>query len=96
MLRADYSPQFERDAKRLARKHIDLEPLEEVIDLVLEDTLESRKVLKQRHKMHALKGVWAGSQECHVANAGDWLVIWRTGDGLAVFQRTGSHDELFA
>lgn len=45
--------------------------------------------------MHALKGNWSGSNECHVANAGNWLVIWRTGNGLAVFQRTGSHDELF-
>lgn len=45
--------------------------------------------------MHALKGAWAGSSECHVANAGDWLVIWKTGNGLAVIQRTGTHDELF-
>lgn len=45
--------------------------------------------------MHDLKGSWAGSRKCHVANAGDWLVIWREGEGLAVFQRTGSHDELF-
>ena len=30
-----------------------------------------------------------------MANAGDWPVIWREGEGLAAFQRTGSHDELF-
>ena len=42
--------------------------------------------------MHDLKGDWSGSQGCHVANAGDWLVVWREGNGLAVFQRTGSHD----
>ncbi len=45
--------------------------------------------------MHDLRGDWSGSRECHVANAGDWLVIWREGSGLAVFQRTGSHNELF-
>ncbi len=45
--------------------------------------------------MHTLKGMWAGNYECHVANAGDWLVIWKVGNGLAVFDRTGSHDELF-
>jgi mRNA interferase YafQ len=45
--------------------------------------------------MHDLKGEWAGSRECHIANAGDWLVIWREGNGLAVFQRTGPHDGLF-
>lgn len=29
-----------------------------------------------------------------VANAGDWLLIWRASDKIAAFQRTGSHDEL--
>ena len=27
--------------------------------------------------------------------AEDWLVIWREGNRLVVFQRTGSHNELF-
>ena len=45
--------------------------------------------------MHALKEGWLGSNECHVANAGDWLLIWRSNESIAVFQRTGSHDELF-
>lgn len=40
-------------------------------------------------------GAWRGSRECHVANAGDWLVIW-SDDGVTAFsRRTGSHDELF-
>lgn len=59
-------------------------------------TPNPRTVLRQWYSMHVLKGNWSGSNECHVANAGDWLVIWRTGNGLAVFQRTGSHDELFS
>ncbi|MEG2477431.1 MAG: type II toxin-antitoxin system YafQ family toxin [Gordonibacter sp.] len=42
-----------------------------------------------------LKGAWSGSNECPVANAGNWHLVWKTGNGLAVFQRTGSHDELF-
>jgi hypothetical protein len=25
--------------------------------------------------MHKLSGKWEGSSECHVANAGDWLVV---------------------
>ena len=95
MLTAQYTSKFERDVKALTKKHYDISLLGEVIDLVLEDTKESKKLLKQRHNMHSLKGSWAGSNECHVANAGDWLVIWRTGNGLAVFQRTGSHDDLF-
>ena len=52
-------------------------------------------MLRQRHNMHALSGAWQGSSECHVANAGDWLVIWADDGVTAYFQRTGSHDELF-
>ena len=95
MLSAQYTSRFERDVKSLVKKRYDITLLGEVIDLVLEDTSESKEKLRQRHNMHPLKGAWSGSNECHVANAGDWLVIWKTGNGLAVFQRTGSHDDLF-
>lgn len=95
MLRVSFTPQFQRDSKRLKRKHVDLAPLKSLVDLVAQNTPEALDELRHRHNMHDLKGEWAGSRECHVANAGDWLVIWREGNGLAVFQRTGSHDELF-
>ena len=95
MLRAEFTPQFQRDAKRLKAKRVDLAPLKSLVGLVLRNTPEALEELRRRHRMHDLKGSWAGSRECRVANAGDWLVIWREGEGLAVFQRTGSHDDLF-
>lgn len=94
-LTADYSSAFQRDIKRLKKKHIDMAPLRDVISLVLENTPEAHQVLRQRHRMHSLKGEWLGSQECHVANAGDWLLIWRENNKVAYFQRTGTHDQLF-
>lgn len=95
-LRAKFTPAFSRDLKRkAARRNWDIDELEKVVELILDNTPESRMTLKQRHKMHSLSGKWGGSNECHVANAGDWLVIWRTNGGIAYFQRTGSHDELF-
>lgn len=95
MLRAGFTPQFQRDSKRLKARHVDLAPLKSLVNLVLQNTPEAPEELRRRHRMHDLKGSWVGSRERHVANAGDWLVIWREGEGLAVFQRTGSHDELF-
>jgi mRNA interferase YafQ len=95
MLRPDYSSAFRRDIKRLQRKHANTTPLKEVIQLALENTPESLQELKQHHNMHTLKGEWLGSFECHVANAGDWLLVWRAGNGIAFFQRTGSHNEIF-
>lgn len=95
-LKAKFAPAFSRDLKKkAAKRHWDLTELEKVIDLVLENSAESKSILRQRHNMHRLSGKWGGSIECHVANAGDWLVIWRTEGNIAYFQRTGSHDELF-
>lgn len=95
-LKAQFTSAFSRDLKKKATKRgWDLHELEEVIDLILDNTPESIETLKRRHNLHRLSGKWAGSNECHVANAGNWLIIWRTESGIAYFQRTGAHDELF-
>ena len=69
--------------------------LEEVIELILENTLTTREELVRRHNMHRLSGAWAGSNGRHVCNAGDWLLVWAIRDELVVFQRTGTHREIF-
>ena len=92
---AQYSPTFERDLKRLAKKHYDAEKVAEVIDLIIENSEVSMATLKNRHNMHTLNGVWKGCNECHVCNAGDWLLIWKVDGAIALMQRTGTHDELF-
>lgn len=79
----------------MLKRHVDLAPLKDVLRLIADDTDSSKAILRQRHNMRSLKGKWASSHECHVANAGNWLVIWKTGNGVDVFQRTGIHDELF-
>ena len=78
MLEAQFTSKFERDVKSLVKKRYDIGLLREVVRLVLEDTEESSAILKRRHNMHRLTGTWSGSNECHVAIAGDWLVIWKT------------------
>ena len=95
-LEAKFTPAFSRDLKKkAARRNWNLGELENVIDLIIENSSESLNTLKTRHNMHRLSGKWGGSNECHIANAGDWLVIWRVDSGIAYFQRTGSHNELF-
>lgn len=95
-LTAEFSTAFSRDLKKKAkRRKWDLAELQNLIDLVLENTTESVEILKRRHNMHRLSGTCAGRSECHVANSGDWLVIWSSNDRVAFFERTGSHDELF-
>lgn len=95
-LKAKFTSAFSRDLKKKAKKRKwNLKDLEELISLILENSDDSRELLRVRHNMHKLSGKWAGSNECHVANAGDWLVIWQVHEDIAYFQRTGAHDELF-
>jgi mRNA interferase YafQ len=90
----EFTSRFQRDYKIMARRR-DVTQLHAVFDLIAQNDLASRDELIRRHNMHRLSGKWGGSNECHVANAEDWLVIWRTEGETAYFQRTGSHDELF-
>ena len=94
-LEAQYSPAFVRDAKRLRKKHIDDTVLAGVIDPIVRNTPEALERLRRRHRMHTLAGNWAGSNERHVANTDDWLLIWTSDDKVTLIERTGTHDELF-
>lgn len=95
-LRADFSPAFNRDLKKGSKRHQwNLDELEEVVSLIIANTPDSLEELRRRHNMHSLKGAWRGSRECHVANAGDWLVVWADDGTTAYFQRTGTHDNIF-
>lgn len=90
-LTADFAKAFSRDLKKNAkRRNWNLTELEKVIDLVVENTPETLEELRRRHNMHTLSGNWRVRYECHVANAGDWLVIWSSNDSVAFFERTGS------
>lgn len=55
-LKAQFSSTFQRDLKRLDKKHIDDTPLAEVIDLIIENTLSAQGELRRRHRMHVLSG----------------------------------------
>ncbi|MDO5722423.1 MAG: type II toxin-antitoxin system YafQ family toxin [Actinomycetaceae bacterium] len=95
MLRPEYTSRFEKDVKRLKKKHADMALLKDVVRLVVQNDEASLAELRRRHRMHELKGNWAGAKECHVANLGNWLCVWQVSDDLAIFLRTGTHDEIF-
>lgn len=95
MLVLEYTPRFQKDVKRLKKKRVNLAELRQVIRLIEADDQASREELRRRHRMHQLRGSWDGAQECHVANMGDWLLVWQVANGMAVLLRTGTHDEIF-
>ncbi|MDP3286238.1 MAG: type II toxin-antitoxin system YafQ family toxin [Desulfobacterales bacterium] len=45
------------------------------------------------HRDHKLVGNWQGRRECHIES--DWLLIYKIEENHIVFERTGSHSDLF-
>lgn len=62
-LEPDYTPAFSRDVKRIAKQHVDVGPLEAIIEFVCQNDSEALDELKRRQNMYTLKGGWAGSHE---------------------------------
>jgi mRNA interferase YafQ len=83
-----FTRQFQRDIKRLRLRKMNLEKLKIVIRSL---TLEER--LDPIHREHRLVGGWKGRKECHIES--DWLLIYKAMENTIVFERTGTHSDLF-
>lgn len=87
---SDHTKAFEKDWVRLSRTgRYDMGRLKEVMLLLIAND----GPLPAEWKDHALKGAWADHRECHVG--GDFLLIYTCDDEAVVFERTGTHAELF-
>ena len=77
---------YKKDLKRLQKKHIDLGPLNIVLNL-----LADGKVLPERYRDHALSGDLKHARECHIGP--DWLLLYiKDNDQLLLLLiSTGDH-----
>jgi mRNA interferase YafQ len=55
--------------------------------------LAAGEMLGAIHRDHGLAGNWKGRRECHIES--DWLLIYKLEGNEIVFERTGSHADLF-
>ena len=83
-----YTKQFEKDIKRAKRRRKNLEKLKIIVRTILEG-----KKLDPIHREHKLIGDYKGRRECHVES--DWLLIYKVEKGIIIFERTGTHSDLF-
>ena len=60
-------PHFQRDLKRIKRKHIKLNNLNKVFNMLHIRTKNNVKTLKTKYKDHPLKGNNKGYRELHLA-----------------------------
>ena len=88
MLKPEYTAKFKKDLRTVQKRNLDVELLKDVIT-----KLCNEQPLDEKSKLHNLTGNWSGCRECHIAP--DWLLIFQVGNGIIVFERTGSHSDLF-
>jgi len=79
---------FERDAKRVRKRGLDLARLRAVVD-----ALRLGQPLEARHRDHPLAGDWKGFRDCHITP--DWLLIYSINDEAVTLVRTGTHADIF-
>lgn len=88
MLRPVYTRQFEKDAKRAKKRGKDLEKFKAVAVALL-----GEQALDPDYRDHRLVGAWSGRRECHLEP--DWLLIYKAEPDQIVFERMGTHSDLF-
>lgn len=88
MLKPEYTTKFKKDLKTVKKRNLDIDLLKEIIKMLcLEEPLPAK------NKDHNLSGDWSGCRECHISS--DWILIYQIGNGIIVFERTGTHSDLF-
>ncbi len=83
-----YTRQFERDIRKAEKRGKNLGKLK----IIVRTLIEGGK-LDAFHRDHQLAGNYAGRRECHIE--GDWLLIYKIEKDRIIFERTGSHSDLF-
>ena len=83
-----YTTQFERDLRLMQRRGKNIQKIKTVIS-----ALVNEEPLTARLHDHPLTGNYNGRRECHIES--DWLLIYKLFNNDIVFERTGTHTDLF-
>jgi len=83
-----YTSQFKRDYKKIKKQNRDLNKLKIIIRI-----LASGEKLEPKYRDHQLIGEFKGYRDCHIEP--DWLIIYKKTSDNIIFERTGSHSDLF-
>ena len=83
-----YTRQFEKDLKRCQRRNKKMEKFK-----LVAETLIAGDELDSIHRDHKLIGNCVGRRECHLES--DWLLIYKLEEDRIIFERMGTHADLF-
>ena len=88
MIRFKTTTRFEKDLKKMIKRGKDKEKIKEVMKSLIKG-----KELSDRYRDHQLVGTYANRRECHIEP--DWLLIYKLNEDEIIFERTGTHSDLF-
>lgn len=88
MYRLVTTTRFEKDVKLAKKRGKDLSKLRKLMELLLEG-----KKLPLKNRDHWLTGNYNDRRECHIEP--DWLLIYKPEQKQIIFERTGTHSDLF-
>ena len=88
LLTPSYTNQFQKDLKLMLRRG---KPVEKFKDAA--NQLIAQSVLGARLRNHKLSGNYKDRWECHLEP--DWLLIYKLSGNEIIFERTGTHSDLF-
>jgi len=83
-----YTKQFSKDLKKMEKRGKSLEKIKWILK-----TLINEERLNPTYRDHKLIGNYKGRRECHIEP--DWLLIYKITDSEIIFERTGTHSDLF-
>jgi mRNA interferase YafQ len=83
-----YTRQFGKDVRRAKRRGKNLEKLK-----MIARALVAGETLDPIHRDHSLAGNYVGRRECYIES--DWLLIYKVDAPRIIFERMGTHSELF-
>lgn len=83
-----FTKQFKKDLKRVQKRSKNTEKLKAVMSQLIDE-----EELADEYRDHALIGNYKNRRECHIEP--DWLLIYKLAGNDIIFERTGSHTDLF-
>jgi mRNA interferase YafQ len=83
-----YTNRFEKDLKLMIKRGSDPESIKSIVRKLIDEI-----PLERKHRDHLLIGNFKDRRECHIEP--DWLLIYRLEGSMIIFERTGTHTDLF-
>lgn len=88
MLKPSFTKQFQRDLDKVKKRGKNIGRIKSIMS----DLTEEKK-LEIKFKDHKLTGNYKNRRECHIEP--DWLLIYKIENKIIIFERTGTHSDLF-